>query len=94
MTLIDYYEDMLDGRTFVACIFIHYMSADEREEFVSHLIDIFDAEGECINEYDYYDVCEFFGDKNILRELQQYLSSDKLNDLEDWIRKEYDYDED
>ena len=45
MTLIDYYEDMLDGRTFVACIFIHYMSADEREEFVSHLIDIFDAEG-------------------------------------------------
>ena len=94
MTLIDYFEDMLDGRSFVACIFIHYMSADERDEFVEHLIDIFDAEGEYLNIYDYYEVCEFFGEKNILIELQQYLSTDKMNDLISWIRKEYSYDED
>lgn len=64
-------------------IFNNYMSDDQREEFVKHYMNIYDIE----SEEDY--MCNIKPD-HILNELEQYLSSDELCDVESWLIYEFD----
>lgn len=64
-------------------IFNNYMSDDQREDFVKHYMNMYDIE----SEEDY--MCNIKAD-HILNELEQYLSSDELCDVESWLIYEFD----
>lgn len=83
----------------------NYFNVDQRREFNEHIYKLYvesciidsDDEGDWPSKTefesatfkeDYLD--GFISDNNILVELEQYLSSDALADLEEWLIKEYD----
>lgn len=93
----------IDEKDIVNTIFINYFNVDQRREFNQHLYKIFvtgvtDADDDIElpeSEFESPSFKElyldgFITDLDILAELEQYLSSDDKDDLEEWLIKAFD----
>ena len=93
----------VDENNIVDTIINNYFNVDQRREFNKHIYKIYvagvtdaDEEIELPNsEFESTTFKEtyligFISDLNILAELEQYLSSDDKDDLEEWLIREFD----
>ena len=93
----------VDENNIVDTIINNYFNVDQRREFNKHIYKIYvagvtDADEEIElpkSEFESTTFKEtyligFISDLNILAELEQYLSSDDKDDLEEWLIREFD----
>ena len=104
MEVINYLlESNVDESEIINTIINHYFNVDERREFNKHVYKLYvagitDAEDEVElpkSEFESTTFKEtyligFISDLSILAELEQYLSSDDKDDLEEWLIREFD----
>ena len=93
----------VDENNIVNTIINNYFNVDQRREFNKHVYKLYvagitDADDETElpkSEFESTSFKEmyligFMSNLNILTELEQYLSSDEQDDLEEWLIKEFD----
>lgn len=93
----------VDENNIVDTIINNYFNVDQRREFNKHVYKLYvagitDADDETelpksefeSNTFKEMYLIGFMSNLNILTELEQYLSSDEQDDLEEWLIKEFD----
>ena len=104
MEVINYLlESNIDESEIVNTIINHYFNVDERREFNKHVYKLYvagitDAEDEVELPKSEFEsttfketyLCGFISDASILAELEQYLSSDDKDELEEYLIRIFD----
>ena len=89
----------VDENNIVDTIINNYFNVDQRREFNKHIYKLYVAADEEVelpnSEFESTTFKEFYlsgfiSNLNILAELEQYLSSDDKDDLEEWLIREFD----
>lgn len=93
----------VDENNIVDTIINNYFNVDQRREFNKHIYKLYvagvtDADEEIelpnsefeSNTFKEFYLSGFISNLNILAELEQYLSSDDKDDLEEWLIREFD----